>query len=52
MLDEGIVGRGADGDRLLDQTVEALTAVLRGTSIDANGESSREESKGSRRMAP
>ncbi len=47
--DESIVGPEAD-DRVLNQAVKALPAV-RGTSIDANGESSGKESRGSRRAA-
>ena len=38
MLDDGIVGSRTDGDRLLDQPVEARPSVLRGASIEATGE--------------
>jgi len=38
VLDDGIVGSGTDGDRLLDQAIEELPSVLRGASIEANGE--------------
>ena len=35
MLDDGSVGSGTDGDRLLDQAAEARPSVLRGASIEA-----------------
>ncbi len=38
MLDDGSVGSGTDGDRLLDQAVEELPSMLRGASIEAKGE--------------
>ena len=38
MLDDGSIGSGTDGDRLLDQAIEELPSVLRGASIEAKGE--------------
>ena len=38
VLDDGIVGSGTDGDRLLDQAIEEFPSVLRGASIEAKGE--------------
>lgn len=37
LLDDGIVGSGTDGNRLLDQAVEELPSVLRGASIETKG---------------